>query len=156
MDITELVFIDDDYNHVVIMSDVVQRLYLYRQLHHASTEAGGILIGERRGKHIVITHISEPGAGDIRSRLRIERKSKHHQQKVDDLFQQSDGFLVYLGEWHTHPEDFPQPSSTDLRSWRTGLKATEPMVLLIMGRKQAWCGKKHGNVIKKLEEKNNH
>uniref|UniRef100_UPI003CED28D9 Mov34/MPN/PAD-1 family protein n=1 Tax=Enterobacter cloacae complex sp. 280C5 TaxID=3395861 RepID=UPI003CED28D9 len=34
----------------------------------------------------------------------------------------SDGFLVYLGEWHTHPEDFPQPSSTDLRSWRTGLK----------------------------------
>ncbi|RRD68727.1 peptidase, partial [Escherichia coli] len=34
---TELVFIDDDYNHVVIMSDVVQRLYLYRQLHHAST-----------------------------------------------------------------------------------------------------------------------
>ncbi|MEX6104394.1 Mov34/MPN/PAD-1 family protein [Enterobacter hormaechei] len=100
--------------------------------------------------------MSEPGAGDIRSRLRIERKSKHHQQKVDDLFQQSDGFLVYLGEWHTHPEDFPQPSSTDLRSWRTGLKATEPMVLLIMGRKQAWCGKKHGNVIKKLEEKNNH
>ena len=63
MNITELVFIDDDYNHVVIMSDVVQRLHLYRQLHYASTEAGGTLIGERRGKHIVITHISEPGLG---------------------------------------------------------------------------------------------
>ncbi|HEJ1052114.1 Mov34/MPN/PAD-1 family protein [Morganella morganii] len=131
-------------------------IHLYRQFHYASTEAGGTLIGERRGKHIVITHISEPGLGDVRSRTRIERKGEHHQQKVDDLFQQSDGSLVYLGEWHTHPEDFPKPSSTDMRSWRIGLRATEPMVLLIMGRKQAWCGKKHGNVIKKLEEKNNH
>ncbi|MCI4450436.1 MULTISPECIES: CBASS system CD-NTase/cGAS isopeptidase Cap3 [Enterobacteriaceae] len=156
MNITELVFIDDDYNHVVIMSDVVQNLNLYRQLHYASTEAGGTLIGERRGKHIVITHISEPGPGDVRSRTRIERKGKHHQKKVDDLFQQSDGFLVYLGEWHTHPEDFPQPSSTDISSWRTGLKAIEPMVLIIVGRKQVWCGKKLGSIIKKLEEKMNY
>jgi integrative and conjugative element protein (TIGR02256 family) len=155
MNITELVFIDDGYNHVVIMSEVVRRLNLYRQFHYASTEAGGTLIGERRGEHIVITHISEPGSGDIRSRTRIERKGKHHQQKVDYLFQKSDGYLVYLGEWHTHPEDFPQPSCTDINSWQTGLKATEPMILLIVGRKQVWGGKKHGNIIKKLEEKMN-
>ncbi|MCL2891240.1 Mov34/MPN/PAD-1 family protein [Brenneria sp. MC1SB4.1] len=135
------------------MSEVVQRLNSYRQMHYASTEAGGTLIGERRGQHIVITNISEPGSGDIRSRNQVDRKGVHHQQKIDELFQQSDGFLVYLGEWHTHPEDFPQPSYTDIKSWLTGLKATEPMVMLIVGRKRIWGGKKYCNDIKVLKEK---
>ncbi|WP_196062344.1 MULTISPECIES: Mov34/MPN/PAD-1 family protein [unclassified Serratia (in: enterobacteria)] len=155
MNINELVFIDNFDNHVVIMSEVVQRLNSYRQIHYTSTEAGGTLIGERRGQHIVITNISEPGQDDVRSRTRIERKGAHHQQKVDDLFQQSDGFLVYLGEWHTHPEDFPQPSDIDIKSWLTGLVATEKMVMLIVGRKGVWLGKKHGNDIKSLKEKIN-
>ena len=153
MNINELVFIDSHDAHVVIMSEVVQRLYSYRQIDYASTEAGGILVGERRGQHLVVTSISEPGPGDIRTRNRIERKGRHHQQKVDDLFQESEGFLVYLGEWHTHPEDLPQPSSTDIKSWLTGLVATEPMLMLIVGRKGVWVGKKHGNNIKILREK---
>lgn len=155
MNINELVFIDDFDNHVVIMNEVVKRLNAYRQIHHTSTEAGGVLVGERRGQHIVITHISEPGPGDIRSRTRVERKGDHHQKKVDELFRRSDGFFVYLGEWHTHPEDFPQPSSLDIKSWLTGLKATEPMIMLIIGIKGVWVGKKHGQTIISLKEKAN-
>ncbi|UWS28927.1 CBASS system CD-NTase/cGAS isopeptidase Cap3 [Erwinia pyrifoliae] len=156
MNMNELVFIDNSDNHVVIMSEVVQLLNSYRQTHYASTEAGGVLIGERRGQHIVITNISEPGPGDIRSRNQVERKGDHHQQKVDELFHQSDGFLVYLGEWHTHPEDFPQPSRTDIKSWMSGLKAMETKVMLIMGRKGVWVGKKHGDNIASLRNKLNH
>lgn len=153
MNINELVFIDEFDHHVVVMSEVVRLLHFYRQTHYASTEAGGILIGERRGQHIVVTDISEPGPSDIRTRNRFERKGDHHQQNVDELFKQSDGFLVYLGEWHTHPEDFPQPSYTDIKSWLTELIATEPMVLLIVGRKGEWLGLKNGNDIKSLKEK---
>jgi len=153
MNINELVFIDNFDNHVVVMSDVVRLLQSYCQTHYASTEAGGILIGERRGQHIVVTNISEPGPSDIRTRNRFERKGDHHQQKVDELFEQSDGFLVYLGEWHTHPEDLPLPSYTDIKSWLTGIQATDPMVLLIVGRKGEWLGIKHGNDIKALKEK---
>ncbi|WP_353614509.1 Mov34/MPN/PAD-1 family protein [Mangrovibacter phragmitis] len=135
------------------MSKVTRLLHSYRQEHYSCTEAGGTLIGERRGQHIVVTDISEPDLDDIRTRNRFERKGSHHQQKVDELFKQSDGFLVYLGEWHTHPEDFPQPSYTDIQSWLTGIKATEPMVLLIVGTKGEWLGIKHGNNIKVLNEK---
>lgn len=155
MNINELVFIDEINNHVVVMSEVVRLLHTYRQMHFTSAEAGGTLIGERRGQHIVVTDISEPGLGDIRTRNRFERKGDHHQQKVDKLFKQSDGFLVYLGEWHTHPEDFPQPSYIDIQSWLTGLIAADPMVLLIVGRKGEWLGIKHGNTIKALNEKIN-
>jgi len=153
MNINELVFVDNDNNHVVIMWEVVQLLNSYRQLNHDCTEAGGVLIGERRGQHIVVTHLSEPGQGDIRSRTRIERKGEHHQLKVDELFKQSDGFLVYLGEWHTHPEDLPQPSSTDIYSWLEGLNGKESMVMLIVGREGVWLGKKIGSEINRLKEK---
>lgn len=61
MNINELVFIDNFDNHVVVMSEVVRLLKSYRQMQYVSTEAGGVLIGERRGPHIVITHISERG-----------------------------------------------------------------------------------------------
>lgn len=153
MNINELVFIDEFDNHVVVMSEVVRLFHSYRQMHYASAEAGGTIIGERRGQHIVVTDISEPGQGDIRKRNRFERRGDHHQQKVDELFKQSDGYLVYLGEWHTHPEDFPQPSYTDIKSWQAGLIATDPMVLIIVGRKSNWLGIKHGNDIKSLNEK---
>jgi hypothetical protein len=35
------------------------------------------------------------------------------------------------------------------------LVATEKMVMLIVGRKGVWLGKKHGNDIKSLKEKIN-
>jgi len=46
----------------------------YRQLHHLSKEAAGVLIGERRGPHLIICDISEPGSGDVRDRFNVDRK----------------------------------------------------------------------------------
>ncbi|WP_223263955.1 Mov34/MPN/PAD-1 family protein [Leclercia adecarboxylata] len=135
------------------MSEVVELLYSHRQLHNASVEAGGILLGQRRGQHIVVTNISEPGPDDISLRTRFERKGDHHQQEVDKLFKGSGGYVVYLGEWHTHPENIPQPSCIDITSWRTGLKSAEPLIMLIVGIKGVWLGSKRGNDIKKIEEK---
>lgn len=155
MHIPELVFTDYHDNHVVVMCDVVKRLYQYRQLHPASTEAGGILIGERRGRHIVITDISEPGLGDIRSRNQFTRKGEHHRHKANESFRTSGGYQDYVGEWHTHPEDHPHPSCLDMKSWRTGLSASQPMVMLIIGRLSVWAGQKEGegDDISKLKVK---
>ena len=145
MTIPELIFVDALDNHVVIMKAAVLKLYMYRQIHETSTEAGGVLIGERRGNHIVITDISEPGQGDFRSRTQFTRQGEHHQHKVNESFRTSFGYSVYLGEWHTHPEDYPHPSNIDLNSWRTKLKATQTMVMLIVGRNGIWAGKKNEN-----------
>lgn len=153
MHVPELVFTDHHDNHVVVMSNVVRRLYPYRQLHAASTEAGGILIGERRSRHIVITDISEPGHGDMRSRNRFTRKGEHHRHKVNESFRISGGYQNYVGEWHTHPEDHPHPSCLDMKSWRTGLSASQPMVMLIIGRLSVWAGQKEGDDISKLKVK---
>ncbi len=148
----ELTFKDEDGHLVVIMSSAVKRLLVYRQLRWYSKEAGGVLIGERRGSHIVIQEISEPGEGDVRGRNSVDRRGQHHQRIVDEAFSRSLGTLQYLGEWHTHPEDIPSPSIQDLNTWRRHLVDSEHMVLLIVGRDKIWAAKKISDGIVPLFE----
>ncbi len=150
----DLVFKDERDNLVVIMGHVLTRLLSYRQLHHLTPESAGVLIGERRGQHLVVCDISEPGAGDIRQRCRVDRRGVHHQSRVNEAFERSAGTHLYLGEWHTHPEDRPFPSATDRHSWRRNIVSDESMLLLIVGRKGFWLGKKERELItvfKKIE-----
>lgn len=148
----DLIFSDNSNSMIVIMSNVVEILLSHRQLTSDSFEAAGVLIGERRGMHLVINDISEPGAGDIRYRYNVDRRGQHHQAKVISTFSQSDGRKQYLGEWHTHPEDYPAPSSTDKSSWARNLKYNKPMIVIIVGRNNLWVGKIVGNSLVKLTE----
>lgn len=138
----ELTFRDGNDHLVVIMPAVVECLMCHRQLLPTCAEAAGVLIGERRGPHLVIHRLSEPGPGDVRSRHSVDRRGFHHQVAVEEAFTGSQGTLQYLGEWHTHPEDAPSPSPTDKGSWSRHLIHQEPMILLIVGRKRIWAAKK--------------
>lgn len=149
---TELTFSDHNGHLVVIMDQVAQRLISHRQLHCFSKEAAGILIGERRGPHLIICELSEPGLGDLRHRFSVNRKGQHHQTRVLTAFTQSDGTKQYLGEWHTHPEDNPTPSSRDICSWQEHIDDSSPMILLIVGRKNIWLGKMESGVITSLAQ----
>lgn len=147
----ELVFKALDESLVVISTEVTNTLLSYRQLSDSSQESAGVLIGERRGVHIIIKMLSEPSRWDIRSRFMVDRVSKHHQMAVDIAFKKSNGELHYLGEWHTHPEDVPSPSIIDYSSWHKNLKLSEPLILIIAGRTDFWVGKKIQDNIEMLK-----
>ena len=119
----ELVYKEEDGSLVVIIPDVIKVFMSYRQLNVTSPESAGVLIGERRGSHIVIKTVSEPNNNDIRSRFTVNRIGTHHQQKVDQAFIDSKGTSQYVGEWHTHPEDIPTPSGLDFESWNENLNS---------------------------------
>ncbi|WP_368045290.1 CBASS system CD-NTase/cGAS isopeptidase Cap3 [Gilvimarinus algae] len=144
------VYEDCDGKLVVILNHIVKRLLEHRQLKIDSVEAGGVLIGERRGSNLVVCDMSEPGPGDVQSRTSIDRRGSHHQEKVDQSFKASEGFHLYLGEWHTHPEDIPSPSLRDLTSWRLNLVRSKTMLVLIVGRQDLWIAKVSGNTIVEL------
>lgn len=146
----ELVFQAQDRSLVVISTEVSNILVSYRQLIDSSKESAGVLVGERRGVHIIIKTLSEPSRWDIRSRFMVNRVSKHHQRIVDDAFEKSGGEWQYLGEWHTHPEDVPKPSMLDFSSWYKNLESSEPLVLIIVGRTDWWVGRKIGQDIEVL------
>ena len=148
----ELVYKEEDGSLVVIIPDVIKVFMSYRQLNVTSPESAGVLIGERRGSHIVIKTVSEPNNNDIRSRFTVNRIGTHHQQKVDQAFIDSKGTSQYVGEWHTHPEDIPIPSGLDFESWNENLNSNLPLILIIVGRKQFWVAKKYNQKIRTLTE----
>ncbi|CAM2997959.1 MULTISPECIES: CBASS system CD-NTase/cGAS isopeptidase Cap3 [Pseudoalteromonas] len=150
--VCELVFEDEVGNTVVILEHVFNTMLDYRQLTPTSLEAAGVLVGERRGSHLIICDLSVPNTGDIRSRYRVDRKGKHHQSKVIECFYSSNGFQQYIGEWHTHPEDHPSPSFLDKQSWKENLVADVPMLAIILGRKALWIARKEGNKIREMRE----
>lgn len=147
----ELVFQAQDESLVVITPEVANTLISYRQLENSSSESAGVIIGERRDVHLVIQTISVPSDSDVRKRFMVNRISKHHQRAVDKAFLDSNGTSQYLGEWHTHPEDIPLPSLTDYSSWDKNLNASEPLILIIVGRTDFWVGKKILNKIEVLK-----
>jgi integrative and conjugative element protein (TIGR02256 family) len=120
---------------------LLQRLAAFRQLDGSAPEAGGILMGYRRGPHTHVTDGTVPAARDSQWRFGFFRHATHHQRVAMRKWKQSGETMDYVGEWHTHPEDDPTPSGIDLKHWRE-ISAThsKPMVFLIVGRSTNWLG----------------
>lgn len=94
----------------------------YIQDDNKKEESGGVLIGKVYDNHIEILDCSEPTKFDKRSRYNFNRSFKSAQEFINIKFKNSEGKEIYLGEWHTHPENDPKPSNTDLKNFEKSLK----------------------------------
>lgn len=138
--------------------EVLNLMITYVQDKRYKREAGGVLIGRfiKNSKHIVVDEISVPMAGDIRSRTFFKRGVKKHQELIDKAWESSNGTMNYLGEWHTHPENYPSPSNVDLASWKLKLTkdtfSSRYLYFIIVGIKEisVWEGDRRKLKIKKL------
>lgn len=88
-----------------------------------------------RETEVVITHASFPGVKAKRKRMSIEFDTEFCQSFVDDIFQSSDGYFTYVGDWHSHTANDLSPSSTDRKQLKktTEFKATRlsyPVMLI--------------------------
>lgn len=132
---------DVDLN-VLIEHDVFILIDKYKQTNFKSTEAGGILLGYRKGKFVHVTSATTPQAKDKRSRFAFFRNDISHQLQALESWKQSQGYMDYLGEWHTHPEAHPTPSTIDITEWGKIYKTVKrPMIFLILGiSNDMWLG----------------
>lgn len=127
---------------VLVEPEVMTVLGRFRQMHHDAPEAGGILLGYRRGHHLHAIEATEPAPTDGGSRFHFHRSASAHQHIATNRWRHSGGTLTYLGEWHTHPELVPHPSSLDLASWRELCERHRaPLLFLIAGTgADGWVG----------------
>ena len=100
-----------------------------------------------KSRHTPTTKTAET---DIRARFHFFRSEKHHQKAMDELWVASDYTKTYLGEWHTHDEDVPSPSTTDIKEWKRiskGQHNSSVLFFIIIGRRKIgiWTIN-HGNV----------
>lgn len=111
------------------------------QRQESDYEAGGLILGSVHGPHMLIEHATTPTSQDKRFRCLFERMPFGHKSTALDQWTVSQGTIRYLGEWHTHPEDHPHPSSIDRSEWKclaTKRLDKRPMLAVIIGRKSLY------------------
>ncbi|MBS1780425.1 MAG: Mov34/MPN/PAD-1 family protein [Bacteroidetes bacterium] len=116
----------------------------HAQVKSSAPEQGGILLGRAYKNRFVVEKISTPTELDKCSRYNFERHRLSAQMVINYEFFNSNGQVMYLGEWHTHPEDNPTPSGVDLKMIKSQLaknKIDVPYLLLVIkGRKTTYIG----------------
>jgi integrative and conjugative element protein (TIGR02256 family) len=128
---------------IVLQKSVITFLKSKRQFGERSTEKGGVLLGYRRGPHVEILIASPPHSADVKSRFSFLRRDPQHQALATSQWRKSNGLVHHVGEWHTHPQSFPQPSVIDERNWQKLALERHPdwVVGVIVGRVGLWVGK---------------
>jgi len=119
----------------------MQQINKHRQIAGHHCEAGGILMGLRRGRHLEVTIATTPKREDKRTRIRFERISPFHQKFAIRAWRRLDRKLDYVGEWHTHPENRPRPSGIDRREWEELIRVNKrELLFIIVGISDIWVG----------------
>ncbi|WP_437623251.1 Mov34/MPN/PAD-1 family protein [Sorangium sp. So ce1151] len=154
-----IIFKTSDGKRLKLDAAVLDRFALYRQVAPQDREAGGVLLGRHllESSDLVVDEVTEPMRGDHRARFEFRRGKAGHQRRVDEVWRTSRGTCVYLGEWHTHPEANPEPSSTDLNDWRRHLRTDafdgDTLYFIIVGTcgVRAWSGTRTRRAIEPMD-----
>jgi len=116
-------------------------------------EIGGVLLGYVYDWGIEVETLTMPSKSDISEPMGFTRKAFETQEKINLAWKESNGTKIYLGEWHTHPEDIPTPSQVDKDMMLSAVNETEmeteSLLLLIVGWEKDWLG-----IQEKLKEIN--
>jgi len=118
----------------------------YRQRNSKAREAGGMLLDRLidATQDIVVDEVTTPTPLDKRGRFFFVRDRLLAQRRVHIAWNESGHTRLYLGEWHSHPEDDPLPSKQDLKNWRRIGRAADYeqdfLLFVIVGRRNTGFG----------------
>jgi len=135
------------FGQVELSDDVLDTLSRYRQIKPSSSEAGGQLFASFDGDRMVILRATEPTAKSRRGRTFFWPSRYDEQKEIKALFAEG---LHYVGDWHSHPEFSPEPSSADIDKIQGIFGSSKHdlncMVMLIVGTSEATDGVWFGSV----------
>ena len=131
-----------DQRALLSLADPVLAVFAQHiQARPSDVEAGGLLLGTVHGTHIAVVEATTPTKWDRRLRYFFERMSLGHSAIAQARWTDSGGMVRYVGEWHTHPQDYPYPSGTDRTEWNKLSCAREDgrlMLAVIVGRRDLY------------------
>ena len=98
-----------------IEETIIEKMILESRAHYPK-EFGGILIGRYSDdlNTAIITDIIIPAEYD-NSRSHFVRGNEGIEERLNAEFNKNPS-IIYLGEWHTHPNSSPNPSQIDIRT----------------------------------------
>lgn len=139
--------------YLYIEQVVIDTISSFKQVSINSKEAGGLLIGYFKPPHLHVTNLTTPMPKDKASRTQYCREDIGHVKQLKSLYNTSHGKINLIGEWHTHPEKTPNPSSIDLNQWGKLQKARKNQltICLILGTVDFWVGNSSGKQFQQLD-----
>lgn len=121
-------------SRLILTEAVLAHLAAHRQRRFWQSEAGGQLFARLDGGDITIIEATGPRPGDRRGRSFYRPDKAAEQSEIDLRFR--DG-LHFVGDWHTHPQAYPEPSGSDLASIADAVRRSRHnlngFVLLVVG-----------------------
>jgi integrative and conjugative element protein (TIGR02256 family) len=115
--------------------EILAHFETYRQQGHIKTEIGGQLFGEFIRNEIRVIRATGPNSADRHGGTWFKPNLGEHNIEIKRLFEQK---LHFVGDWHTHPEPEPFPSSWDLESmedcFRKSHHELKAFLMVIIGR----------------------
>lgn len=136
-------------------SENVIRTFMKYKQSKGKPEAGGILLGRVYiDGRVFVEKVTAPSKWDRAGRYFFDRSKVVAQRAVNATWRESDGHVIYLGEWHTHPEASPTPSLRDkimIRNmrWQTQMEI-DFLITVIVGLNDKWVGLETGTELVKL------
>ena len=126
-------------------SEVATALANHRQDGPTKGEAGGMLFARFDHELITVEEATSPTPFDLRSRFSFQPSLANQRKVIGKQFRNG---LHFIGEWHTHPQDHPQPSLQDIETAREFLLESKhelnAFLVVIMGENgalaSAWVG----------------
>ncbi len=119
---------------IVLTEAVVETMLRHRQVGPKDKEAGGQLFARFEGKDTIIVEATEPKISDNRKRYWFEPNKWLQRQEIKAKHKCGEHFV---GDWHTHPQPIPSPSSDDLHSiaecYRESRHELKAFLMVIVG-----------------------
>jgi len=119
---------------LILETQVLEHFHVYQQRRWYQKESGGQLFAQIEGDVIRVAEATGPRKTDKRSRFSYVADRRTERQEIRDRYVQE---LHYVGDWHTHPERTPKPSSLDVESIRECVRRSthrlNAFVLVVVG-----------------------
>lgn len=130
---------------VDILPEVFKEISKWTQKESSDCESGGFILGYKHEStgNISLEFITTPKSGDISSRSRFILRDLKHNLIIKKAQEQKS---YYMGLWHTHPQEIPNPSMIDMNDWKDTLlkdkSACEYIFFFIAGIEvmRVWVG----------------
>jgi integrative and conjugative element protein (TIGR02256 family) len=108
--------------NLVISDTVLDYFTGHRQTKEWHCEAGGQLFAVVSPLELYLCQATGPRPNDKRARFSYLPDRLAEQFEIKEHHRRN---LQYIGDWHTHPESVPRPSSTDYRTISSCFRRSE-------------------------------
>ena len=137
--VTDLRYVVGDSGQTLTFTcDVIEHFCEHQQDRPDQAEAGGQLFATFSCGVIRVVRATGPRSSDQRSLFRFVPNRMAERREIKRLFRSG---LHYVGDWHTHPQQVPAPSRTDIANitdtFRKSRHGLAGFLLIIVGTSPA-------------------